>query len=248
VGESWRFWRHWPLEHGLLLGIGEVRVARRGAGRRQKVCALAGLDVLKLRAKEGLALINGTQVSTALALAGLFGAERCVRRRRPSPVHMSVDALKGSDSPFDERNTGSPGPTRANRRCARIPRPDCRQRHSRLGTSDCTSRSRIRTPSACSAAGDGRLSGSDSQLQRHPLKLEATPSPTTRCCSSTRGDVLSGGNFHAEPVAFAADTLGARDSGNRQPVGAPDRRVGRSQNERPARLLGGKTAASIPAS
>src|ERR1700692_4297588 len=65
-----------PLAHlsTVLLGIGEVRVGgavRPAAGGLR----LAGLEPLKLRAKEGLALINGTQVSTALALAGLFGAE-----------------------------------------------------------------------------------------------------------------------------------------------------------------------------
>src|SRR6202041_4104012 len=64
--------------------------------------ALAGLAPLKLRAKEGLALINGTQVSTALALAGLFGAEDVFAAAVVAGA-MSVDALKGSDSPFDER-------------------------------------------------------------------------------------------------------------------------------------------------
>src|ERR1700674_5098234 len=65
-----------PLAHlsTVLLGIGQVRV--RGATlSAADGLGLAGLKPLKLRAKEGLALINGTQVSTALALAGLFGAE-----------------------------------------------------------------------------------------------------------------------------------------------------------------------------
>src|SRR6202023_1116100 len=92
-----------PLAHlsTALLGIGEVRVggAVRPAAEGLRV---AGLEPLKLRAKEGLALINGTQVSTALALAGLFGAEDVFAAAVVAGA-MSVDALKGSDSPFDER-------------------------------------------------------------------------------------------------------------------------------------------------
>src|ERR1700693_60948 len=92
-----------PLAHmsTVLLGIGQVRV--RGAVLpAAEGLRLAGLKSLKLRAKEGLALINGTQVSTALALAGLFGAEDVFAAAVVAGA-MSVDALKGSDSPFDER-------------------------------------------------------------------------------------------------------------------------------------------------
>ena len=84
-----------PLAHlgAVLLGIGEVRVNGRrlpaGEGLRQ-----AGLEPFKLRPKEGLALINGTQVSTALALAGLFGAEDVLAAAIVAGA-MSVDALKG---------------------------------------------------------------------------------------------------------------------------------------------------------
>src|SRR6202041_3673837 len=73
--------------------------------------ALAGLAPLKLRAKEGLALINGTQVSTALALAGLFGAEDLFAAGVVAGA-MSADAFKGSDSPFEphiQEVRGKPG-------------------------------------------------------------------------------------------------------------------------------------------
>src|SRR6202034_1499237 len=92
-----------PLAHlsTVLLGIGQVRV-RGSMLPAADGLRMAGLEPLKLRAKEGLALINGTQVSTALALAGLFGAEdlfaAAVHARR-----QSGRALKGSDAPFDER-------------------------------------------------------------------------------------------------------------------------------------------------
>jgi histidine ammonia-lyase len=85
----------------VLLGIGHVR-ARGAVLPAAEGLRLAGLEPVKLRAKEGLALINGTQVSAALALAGLFGAEDVFAGAVVAGA-MSVDALKGSDSPFDER-------------------------------------------------------------------------------------------------------------------------------------------------
>jgi histidine ammonia-lyase len=92
-----------PLAHlsAALLGLGKVRV-RGTAMPASEGLRTAGLQPIKLRAKEGLALINGTQVSTALALAGLFGAEDVFAAAVVAGA-MSVDALKGSDSPFDER-------------------------------------------------------------------------------------------------------------------------------------------------
>jgi len=101
-----------PLAHlsTVLLGIGEVRVHGRVLPAAEGL-ARAGLQPFQLRAKEGLALINGTQVSTALALAGLFGAEDLFAAAVVAGA-MSVDALKGSDSPFDARihaARGQPG-------------------------------------------------------------------------------------------------------------------------------------------
>src|SRR5580765_8248746 len=92
-----------PLAHmsAVLLGVGEVRYQGRvlDAARGLRI---AGLRPLKLAAKEGLALLNGTQVSTALALAGLFAIENVFAAALISGA-MSVDALKGSDAPFDRR-------------------------------------------------------------------------------------------------------------------------------------------------
>ena len=77
----------------------------RVAGERQPArtaLAAAGITPVVLAAKEGLALINGTQVSTALALHGLFMAERVFEAAVVAGA-MSVDAAKGSDAPFDPR-------------------------------------------------------------------------------------------------------------------------------------------------
>ncbi len=66
----------------------------------REALAEAGLAPLTLGPKEGLALLNGTQVSTALALAGLFEAERAFRAALVTGA-LSTDAAKGSDAPFD---------------------------------------------------------------------------------------------------------------------------------------------------
>jgi len=92
-----------PLAHlsGALIGVGEVTLL----GERmaaQHALAQAGLQPLPLGPKEGLALLNGTQVSTALALAGLFEAEQVYASALVTGA-LATDAAKGSDAPFDAR-------------------------------------------------------------------------------------------------------------------------------------------------
>jgi histidine ammonia-lyase len=101
-----------PLAHlsAALIGIGQVRIGGKTLAAAEGL-ARAGLEPATLGAKEGLALINGTQVSTALALAGLFGAEDVLASAVVAGA-MSVDALKASDAPFDDRihqARGKPG-------------------------------------------------------------------------------------------------------------------------------------------
>jgi histidine ammonia-lyase len=193
-----------PLAHlsTVLLGLGMVRV--RGALLpASEGLRLAGLQPIKLRAKEGLALINGTQVSTALGLAGLFGAEDVFAAAVVAGA-MSVDALKGSDSPFDERIQkvrGQPGQIAV----AREYRELIAGSAIRASHLEC---SRVQDPYSFRC--QPQVMGACLDLIRNcsvTLGIEANAVTDNPLLFTEAGEVLSGGNFHAEPVAFAADTL-----------------------------------------
>ena len=193
-----------PLAHlsAVLLGLGQVRVGGALLPASEGL-SIAGLQPIKLRAKEGLALINGTQVSTALGLAGLFGAEDVFAAAVVAGA-MSVDALKGSDSPFDERIQqvrGQPGQIAV----AREYRELIAGSAIRASHLDC---SRVQDPYSfrCQPQVMGAcldLIGNCSVT----LSIEANAVTDNPLLFTEAGEVLSGGNFHAEPVAFAADTL-----------------------------------------
>ena len=193
-----------PLAHlsAALLGIGRVRVHGKMLPATEGLRA-AGLEPIKLRAKEGLALINGTQVSTALALAGLFGAEDVFAAAVVAGA-MSVDALKGSDSPFDDRIhqvRGQPGQIAV----AREYRDLIAGSAIRASHLEC---SRVQDPYSFRC--QPQVMGACLDLIRNcsvTLRLEANAVTDNPLLFVEQGDVLSGGNFHAEPVAFAADTL-----------------------------------------
>jgi histidine ammonia-lyase len=193
-----------PLAHlsVVLLGIGRVRVRGKVLPAMDGL-RLAGLEPIKLHAKEGLALINGTQVSTALALAGLFGAEDVFAAAVVAGA-MSVDALKGSDSPFDDRIhrvRGQPGQIAV----AREYRELIEGSAIRASHIDC---SRVQDPYSFRC--QPQVMGACLDLIRNcsaTLRIEANAVTDNPLLFVEQGDVLSGGNFHAEPVAFAADTL-----------------------------------------
>ena len=193
-----------PLAHlsAVLLGVGHVRVSGKILAAAEGL-TIAGLEPLKLRAKEGLALINGTQVSTALALAGLFGAEDVFGAALVAGA-MSVDALKGSDAPFDDRihqARGQPGQIAV----AREYRDLLAGSAIRASHLDC---SRVQDPYSFRC--QPQVMGACLDLVRYcaaTLALEANAVTDNPLLFVEQGDVLSGGNFHAEPVAFAADTL-----------------------------------------
>jgi histidine ammonia-lyase len=193
-----------PLAHlsATLLGLGEVRVRGKTLSAAEGL-SLAGLQPIKLHAKEGLALINGTQVSTALGLAGLFGAEDLLAAAIVAGA-MSVDALKGSDSPFDARIQqvrGQPGQIAV----AREYRELIAGSAIRASHLDCA---RVQDPYSFRC--QPQVMGACLDLIRNcsvTLGLEANAVTDNPLLFTEADDVLSGGNFHAEPVAFAADTL-----------------------------------------
>ncbi len=193
-----------PLAHMslALLGHGDVRVGGRivpaAEGLRH-----AGLEPMSLRAKEGLALINGTQVSTALALSGLFGLEDLFAAAIVAGA-MSVDAFKGSDAPFDPRihaARGQPGQIVVAREYRRLIAGSA----IRASHIDCT---RVQDPYSFRC--QPQVMGACLDLIRGTaatLTIEANAVTDNPLLFTDSGESLSGGNFHAEPVAFAADTM-----------------------------------------
>lgn len=194
-----------PLSHMTLalMGEGDVLV---GGHRVSAVSALesARIAPLTLAAKEGLALINGTQVSTALALHGLFMAERLLEAGVVTGA-LCVDAAKGSDAPFDPRIhavRGQPGQI-AVAAATRALLADSQIRQSHLENDD-----RVQDPYSlrCQPQVMGACRDLIANAAR-TLLIEANAVTDNPLVFADAGDVLSGGNFHAEPVAFAADTL-----------------------------------------
>jgi histidine ammonia-lyase len=193
-----------PLAHMTLamLGVGQVR--HNGVlVDAMEALAAAGIAPVVLGAKEGLALINGTQVSTALALHGLFLAERLLEAALVTGA-LSVDAARGSDAPFDARIhavRGQPGQIAA----AAIYRELVAG--SAIRASHLVGDERVQDPYSlrCQPQVMGAVMDLIGNAGR-TLLIEAN-AVTDNPLLFDDGVILSGGNFHAEPVAFAADSL-----------------------------------------
>jgi histidine ammonia-lyase len=193
-----------PLAHLCLplIGRGEVRVEGRIVPASEGL-ARAGLSPLALAPKEGLALINGTQVSTALALQGLFAAEDVFLAAVASGA-LSVDAALGSDTPFDPRihavrgHSGQTDVAAAYRRLL----AGSAIRHSHV---DCD---RVQDPYSLRCQPQVMGACLDHlRFVAERLTIEANAVTDNPLVFPDTDDVLSGGNFHAEPVAMAADAL-----------------------------------------
>ena len=194
-----------PLAHMTLaiLGVGPVRY-RGEIMEAADALRAAGIEPVNLAAKEGLALINGTQVSTALALHGLFMAERLVEAAMVTGA-LSVDAARGSDAPFDARIhavRGQPGQIAA----AAIYRELVKG--SAIRASHLVGDERVQDPYSlrCQPQVMGAVMDLVANAGR-TLLIEANAVTDNPLLFPDDGAIVSGGNFHAEPVAFAADTL-----------------------------------------
>ena len=193
-----------PLAHmvAVLLGFGHARIAGKIVPA-PKALEAAGLKPLELGPKEGLALLNGTQVSTALAIAGLLQSEDVFAAAVVAGA-LSVDALKGSDAPFDpriHRLRRQPGQSDV----AAIYRRLLAGSTIRASHAECD---RVQDPYSLRC--QPQVMGACLDVMRHTatvLVREANAVTDNPLIFPAEGDVLSGGNFHAEPVAFAADHL-----------------------------------------
>lgn len=193
-----------PLAHmaAVMIGEGEAifagdRLPGREALRR------AGLTPVVLAAKEGLALINGTQVSTALALAGLFRAERALRAAIVTGA-LSTDAAMGSTAPFAAEIHSLRGhqgqiDVAASLRALLL--------GSQIRDSHVEGDERVQDPYCIRC--HPQVAGAALDILRgvaRTLEVEANAATDNPLILSD-GSVVSGGNFHAEPVAFAADIV-----------------------------------------
>jgi histidine ammonia-lyase len=193
-----------PLAHlsAVLIGEGEAKVEGRVMPAREAL-ARAGLRPVILGPKEGLALLNGTQVSTALAIAGLFAAERALAAAFVAGA-LSIDACLGSDTPFDPRIHAVRG-HRGQADAAMIYRVLLEGSAIRASHKDCP---RVQDPYSLRC--QPQVMGACLDQMRHAASIlitEANAVSDNPLVFADTDEILSGGNFHAEPVAFAADNL-----------------------------------------
>ncbi len=194
-----------PLAHmaAAMIGVGEVWLA----GEALPAAAAlerAGLEKIELAAKEGLALINGTQFSCAHALAGLFEIERVFLSALATGA-LSTDAARGSDAPFDPRIHA------LSRHRGQIDVAACLRSlmaGSAIRASHLTGHAQVQDPYCLRC--QPQVMGAALDLMRfaaRTLEDEANGVSDNPLIFAEDSSALSGGNFHAEPVAFAADIL-----------------------------------------
>jgi histidine ammonia-lyase len=194
-----------PLAHmtATMIGVGEILYA----GERLPAAAAlarAGLSPVVLGPKEGLALLNGTQFSTAYALAALFEAERLLQSGLVTGA-LATDAARGSDTPFDPRIHA------LRRHRGQIDVADALRglmAGSAIRASHVTGDERVQDPYCLRC--QPQVMGAALDVLRQAattLGTEANGVSDNPLVFAEHGEVLSGGNFHAEPVAFAADMI-----------------------------------------
>ncbi|WP_231992360.1 histidine ammonia-lyase [Metapseudomonas furukawaii] len=194
-----------PLAHMSLLLLGESKARHKGQWLpATEALAIAGLEPLTLAAKEGLALLNGTQVSTAYALQGLFEAEDLFAGATVCGG-LSVEAMLGSRAPFDARIHAARGQrgqidVAAAYRELLTASSEIAQSHEKCDKvqDPYSLRCQPQVMGACLT-----------QLRQaaEVLEIESNAVSDNPLVFAEEGDVISGGNFHAEPVAMAADNI-----------------------------------------
>lgn len=193
-----------PLAHMAAAMMGEGDACYQGMVMpAAQALARAGLTPVIFAAKEGLALINGTQVSTALALAGLFRAQRAAQAALVTGA-MSTDAAKGSSAPFHPEIhalRGHKGQIDTGAALRQL------LEGSAIRASHIEGDERVQDPYCIRC--QPQVNGACLDLLRmvaQTLVIEAN-AVTDNPLVLSDDSVVSGGNFHAEPVAFAADQM-----------------------------------------
>lgn len=193
-----------PLAHlaCVLIGEGEATTPEGEIIGGAEALRRVGFVPFVLGPKEGLALLNGTQVSTALSLAGLFGAEDVFAAALMAGA-LSLEAIQGSIKPFDARihaARGQPGQIAV----AAAVRALLEGSEIIPSHADC---GRVQDPYSvrCIPQVMGACLDNLAHAAR-VLCIEANAASDNPLVFDN-GDVISGGNFHAEPVAFAADII-----------------------------------------
>lgn len=194
-----------PLAHlaCVLIGEGECTTPEGASVSGAEALRRVGLSPFVLGPKEGLALLNGTQVSTALALAGLFGAEQVFAAGLMAGA-LSLEAIQGSVKPLDARihaARGQPGQIAVAAALRTLLAGSAIvSSHAHCG--------RVQDPYSIRCV--PQVMGACLDNLRHAagvLTTEANAASDNPLVFCDSGEVISGGNFHAEPVAFAADII-----------------------------------------
>jgi len=193
-----------PLAHmsAILLGVGEARFQGKIISA-QAALSKVGLQPLQLAPKEGLALLNGTQVSTAIALLGLFAAEEVFAAAMVTGA-LSLDAVRGSDTPYDERIQAVRGHA-AQINVAAMMRELLAGSEIRKSHLSCH---KVQDPYSLRCI--PQVMGACLTQMWHAsetLLIEANAVSDNPLIFAEQNEILSGGNFHAEPVALTADAL-----------------------------------------
>ena len=194
-----------PLAHLSLVLIGEG-FATADDGRVRAggdALARAGLTAVDLAPKEGLALINGTQASTAVAALTLLGAEQLARAADITAA-LSIDGLRGSYHPFEPRlHDARPyegQQTSASNLLRLLQDSAINRSHENCG--------RVQDAYSMRCAPQVHGTARDALgFVRRTLEIEANAATDNPMVFAADGEIISGGNFHGAPVALAADVL-----------------------------------------
>ncbi len=194
-----------PLAHmaAVMIGAGQATYAGNVMSGAEAL-AEAGLSPITLGPKEGLALINGTQFSTAFALVGLWGAWRAAQNALVTSA-LSTDAIMGSTAPLDPQIhdlRGHRGQIEAAAAMRALLDGSVIRESHRTGDTRVQDPYCIRCQPQVTGAAMDVL-----RMAAGTLETEANAATDNPLVLTGSGQIVSGGNFHAEPVGFAADMI-----------------------------------------